>query len=232
MKKKLIFSFSLFIIFPSIVLAVVSTETPTIKNSSSSAINDNSIEKLKENIANKVEEIRKKNNRAIAGYIKEIKDNLFKIESDKVYEIKIQDTGLTTFYKINANQQKEIDKKDFKIGDYIIVSGLIDGQIVTANSIFKDDRYLIINGKIIEINKDNYYLKIITNAKDNYLINIETYTKQYLLNIKTLEEERIGFSKLKEGDFAHIVIKASDKNDKNEYSAERLLIIPQEYFLK
>ncbi len=232
MKKKLILILIIFIFLPSIVFAVVSTETPTINKSTSSTIDDQSIKKLKENIANKVEEIRKKNNRIISGNIKEIKDDSFKIESDKTYLIKIQDTGLTTFYKITSGQQKEINKKDFNVGDYVIVSGLIDGSTITANSIFKDEQYLIVSGKIVEINRDNYYLKLVTSAKINYLINIETYTKQYLLNIKILEKERIGFSKLKEGDFVHVVIKINERKDKNEYSAERLLVIPQEYFLK
>ncbi len=233
MKKFFIFLFISLVFFPSLVLAMVATDSSEVKKSTdSSSVEKKSIEKLKENIANKVEEIRRKNNRAVSGYIKEIKDKTIFLQNSKNYQVKIQDSDLTTFYKISGNQQKEIEEKDLKTGDYIVVSGLIEGEIVTANSIFKDEEYLLINGKINEINKNNYYLKVITSDKVSYLINIEVYTKQYLLNIKNLDLERIGFSKLKEGDFTHIVIKLTEKNEKNEYSAERVLIIPQEYFLK
>ena len=44
--------------------------------------------------------------------------------------------------------------------------------------------------------------------------------------------ERIGFSKIKEGDSVHFVFKISGDEKNNEYSADKILVIPQEYFIK
>ncbi|MDO9027431.1 MAG: hypothetical protein Q7U68_01010, partial [Candidatus Roizmanbacteria bacterium] len=64
-------------------------------------------------------------------------------------------------------------------------------------------------------------------------------TKQFIVNIKTLEIERVGFSKIKEGDTVHFVVKKTGNplrqladGGNNNYSAIKILIIPQEYFIK
>ncbi|EKE14431.1 MAG: hypothetical protein ACD_12C00509G0001 [uncultured bacterium] len=53
-----------------------------------------------------------------------------------------------------------------------------------------------------------------------------------MINIKTLLKETIGFSKLKEGDTVHFVVKKTGTEKNNEYSAYKILVIPQEYFIK
>jgi len=68
--------------------------------------------------------------------------------------------------------------------------------------------------------------------KTVYTLSIETSTKQQIVNIKTLETERIGFSKIKEGDSIHFVVKVNGDEKNNEYSTEKILIVPQEYFMK
>lgn len=53
-----------------------------------------------------------------------------------------------------------------------------------------------------------------------------------MVNIKTLDLERVGFSKVKEGDTVHFVVKKTGEEKNNSYSAIKILIIPQEYFIK
>jgi hypothetical protein len=54
-----------------------------------------------------------------------------------------------------------------------------------------------------------------------------------MLNSKTGEIEKTGFSKIKEADVIHFVVKkSSEEKEKNRYPTSKILIIPQEYFVK
>lgn len=191
------------------------------------------IENLKEKVANKVQEIIKKNNKAIVGRVISISDNLIKIKSvdNKEYEIKI-DSTLTKFYKISGVNQKEIKIDDIAKDDYLIVSGIINDKTVDANAIFIDQPFLLESGKIIQVDKENYTIKVITSDKTVYTLSFETFTKQYILNIKTLEIEKSGFSKIIVGDRIHFVAEIKGDEKDNTYEATKTLLIPQEYFIK
>lgn len=213
----------------------VATLSPSLKVVSPTiSSEEKEIHALKEKIATKVAQLRKQNNKAISGKIQEIKDNTFKIitQQDEEFEIKI-DSALTKFFDITTGVKKEIKLAAVEKGDYIVVTGMINGKIVDANFIYLDQPYLLGWGKVAEINKASYYLLVTTPEKENYTLDIETYTKEQILNIKTLEVEKAGFSKIKEGDTIHFVVKGDFKEaEPNRYSAQKILIIPQEYFLK
>ena len=134
--------------------------------------------------------------------------------------------------EINRLQKKEIKADDIAKNDYVIVSGVVADNIITANVVLIDENFLVDSGKITEINKDSYNVKVSTSDKNIYSLDIETYTKQYIMNIKTLNLERIGFSKVKEGDTVHFVVKKIFSEKNNNYLAIKILIIPQEYFIK
>jgi len=68
--------------------------------------------------------------------------------------------------------------------DYIIVTGEINDKEVLANFMYIDESYLIDLGNITEINNNDYNIKILTTAKENYTLDIESYTKQLMLNLK------------------------------------------------
>ena len=57
-------------------------------------------------------------------------------------------------------------------------------------------------------------------------------TTQQLMDIKTLELSKVGFSKYKEGDTIHFVFKKIAGAKENRYTALKVVIIPQEYFQK
>lgn len=224
----------LFIFLNKNILGQTATPSSTLTPSEKSNENE-AIKNLKEKIANKVEEIRKKNNKAVAGKVIELlNENSLKIKTweSEDFEVKLQESGLTKYYKITGNQQKEIEKEDIKKNDYIFAEGVINDKTIIANSVFVDQEYLVGNGKISTIDSTNYIIKVITSDKTVFNLSIETYTKQQMINIKSLKIEKIGFSKIKEGDTIHFVVKATNNEKNNEYSAEKILIIPQEYFLK
>jgi len=229
MNKKIILTTLFLLIFVSSVFGQNASSSPTITN-----FEEKSIEKLKEKVADKVAEIRKKNNRAIAGKIIELSSKTIKIKTNdnEQYLINLDET-LTKYFKIVGTNQKEIKFDDLEKGDYLIVSGVINDKSITANTIFVDQPFLVDNGKIIEIDKQNYNIKVMTADKTIDTLSIETYTKQQIINIKTLEIERIGFSKIIVGDYVHFVAEVKNEENKdNSYSAKKILIIPQEYFMK
>jgi hypothetical protein len=225
--KKILVTISFVILLGFLINFIAFGQEKTATSSS-----EKEVEILKEKIASKVAELRQENNQAFSGKIVNLSENQIEIKDkdDKKVLIKLDPT-LTKYYRIKNNQKKEINFSDLEKNDYIVVSGITTDKGVNANLIFVDEKYLVEFGRVIEINKDGYWLKINTLTNENIIIDIETYTKQWLLNIKSLELEKTGFSKIKEGDMINFVAK-DEKNESDHYSAQKIVVIPQEYFLK
>ncbi len=204
------------------------------QTSSSSGAELKDIQNFKDKLASKVAELEKKNQRAIAGFITDAGKDFFKIKTsdETIYQIKI-DKDLTKFFLVQGNQKKEIALADIKKDSYIIATGPIDNKTVSANDIYQDEQYLVGSGKITEANKTDFFLKILTPQKDTITLDIETSTKKNIIDIKTLEIQPVTLSKIKEGDTVHFAVKKTGKEqEKNKYSALKILVIPQEYFIK
>lgn len=204
------------------------TETPGKKTEDSTV--EESVQELKEKVESKVSELTE-NRKTYAGVVLEIKDKTMRIESEfGEYSIDI-DSDLTKAYLITAGSTSEVKLDSIEKGDYILVSGPEIGNTITANAIYLDEQFVVSSGKIIEVNSDSFYIRVQTLAKDSYILDIEQKTTQQILNIKSLELETAGFSKLKEGDNVHFVARKGT-DDKSRYSAVKTIIIPQEYFIK
>jgi len=218
-------------LFVGIVNLPVYSQSPT---ETISGTVDAEVQDLKDKVAEKVEELKGKNKKAVSGIVQEVGDNSIVIlngEKNKV-EIDVDDT-LTSFYDIVGTKIKEGTFGDIKKGTYIFVTGPAIGETVTANEIYTDTQYLVMSGKIVEVDADAFTVKIVTIDKSDYTLDIEKTTKQNLLDIKTFETNSIGFSKLKEGDSVHVVVKGDPENpDSDRFTAVKLLIIPNEYFLQ
>lgn len=238
MKKILKNCFIVILFYCLIVSSFVLGQTPSDETASSSptiAV-DKDILNLKEKIANKVLEIRKKNNKAVSGFVVSNDSSLIKINSNGE-EIKVKlDESLTKYFRIVGTQKRDIKLADIEKNDYAIISGVMSEDVITANVVLIDENFLVDSGKITEINKDTYNINVLTSDKNTYSLDIETVTKQNMINIKSLDLEIIGFSKLKEGDTVHFVVKKtgdpSAGGKDNNFSAIKILVIPQEYFIK
>ena len=240
MKKIFLFVYLTICLFSYLTINVVA-QTPSATASSSPTVAiDKDIQQLKDKIANKVSEIRKKNNKAFSGFVLSNDGNQMKISNDgEENQVQFDDT-LTKYFKILGTQKKEIKADDIKKNDYAIVSGVAVDNIITANVVLIDENFLVDSGKITEIDKNNYNIKVLTSDKNTYSLDFETYTQQFMVNIKTLDLEKVGFSKIKEGDTVHFVVKKTGNpllrqpadGGNNNYSAVKILIIPQEYFIK
>ncbi len=231
--------------FPVVAVATTATDSaqsgsesavqkPKVPSVTLSAQEETEAKKLRERLANKVAEITQKNNKAVSGFIKEKQKGSFVLVSleDSETTIKLDDT-LTKYYQVTANKRQEIKYEDISKGDFVIVSGVSSDDAITANFVYIDEVFKVFSGKVTEVDASNYQLKVITTEKDNFVLNIESATKQYLLNVKTLELEKSGFSKIKEGDTIHFIYKFIQKDkDSLTVTPQRLVIIPQEYFQK
>lgn len=195
---------------------------------------DKDIQTLKDKVANKVAELTKNNQKAVAGYLTSVKAEEFKIKSidDKTYTIKI-DSVLTKFFQIVGNQKKEVKLDAFTNGKYVIISGPAIGESITANVVYIDERLEVKSGKVTEVDSNNDLIKVSTTEKDNYTVNILRTTKLLLMDTKTLEIDRTVLSKIKEGDTVHFTyVKDPDAKDGFKVDAQKILVTPQEYFLK
>jgi hypothetical protein len=209
----------------------VSTPSGTTATTSADTKESNDVKNIKEKLASIT---RKKDQRAVAGYCKIIDNKISLIDSGGLEYAVLFDESLTKVYHIAGSSKKEIKSKDLKQDMYIVVTGPTVDKSVSANEVLVDDVYIVQSGKIIEINKSDYFIKITAQDKEEYTLDIEAGTKQNMVNPKTLEIEKTGFSKIKEGDIVHFAAKKdrSDKNSKNRFAAQKILVIPQEYFIK
>jgi hypothetical protein len=214
-------------------LSAVLAQTGTITPSPTLTIDEKNIQNLKEKIATKVAELREKNNKAVSGFVTQIGDQSLKIkdEKDTEYEIKLDD-ALTKYYQVSGTQLKEIKLSDIKKGLFVIVTGVANDNVINANILYIDEMFLVKSGKITEVDKDNFSLKLLSSDKDAYTLEIETTTRQQMVNVKTLVAEPTGFSKIKEGDTIQFVVKKTGEEKNNTYSPTKILIIPQEFFMK
>lgn len=221
------------------VIGVSPTPEPTKSASVSATPEEKGTQHLLNTLKSQAEELRKKEQRAYVGIINKIDGGaIFKINAiegvdEKTYSIKVDDT-LTKSYRIVGTKTNEIKKDDLKVGDYVIVTGQMLDNVVEANEIYIDEQFIVKTGRISEISKADYYLKVITYDKDEYTLDIQNSTKQFMLNVKTKEIESTGFSKIKEGDSVHFVVSKNNSEkskEKNRYDAIRILVIPQEFFV-
>jgi len=230
MKKGIISLLTIVFAFAFICIPAFS-QTPT---ESAAEATDPEVDKLKEKVAEKVEELKEEYKKAVSGTIENIEKNKISLVNPDGETIDIEvDETLTSLYEIKGTKTVDLTLDDLQKGDYIFVSGPEIGQMITANEIYKDTQYIVLSGKITEVNADDYTLKIVTVDKTNYVLDIETSTKQNLLNITSLDTEKIGFTKLKEGDSIHVVVEGNPENPKQaRFTARKLLVIPNEYFLQ
>lgn len=223
------------ITLPVIAQTTTPQSKPTTQVTPTSADSDldEEVDKLKEKVAETVSELKGSTEKAVSGVVEAVDDDSLVVSQDgDTYTIKLDDT-LTQYYEIAGTAIRDIKQDTIQKGDYVFVLGPEISAEITANAVYKDTSFMVITGKITEVNSDDYTVNIISLDKTNYTLDIQTATNQQMLNIETLEVEKIGFSKLKEGDSIHVVVAANLENpDSTRFDAERLLIVPNEYFIQ
>lgn len=76
-------------------------------------------------------------------------------------------------------------------------------------------------------------IRVVTLDRADLILDIETTTTLQIMDSKTLELGKLGFSKIKIGDTVHFAYKRSETPNKDKkYTAGKIVLIPQEFFEK
>ncbi len=228
MKKIIIALIVGFLIIPGVYAQEEATDSATPTKESNEGL-DNTIKSLKEKIENKVEEINKETKHIVHGIIASVESDSIELttESDNTFIVSLDDT-ISTYFSTSVEGKEEIEQGDLEEGDYLVVSGPILEDQVSANVVYRQTRYAVLQGQITATDDTNFTVDVVTSEKDEYTIDIEDDTVQQIMNTKTFALETGGFSKYKVGDSIHFVIVDSDEST---VAAIRTLIIPQEFFV-
>lgn len=228
----------------SVLAQPTTSETPTetttpgaeglVATDSANTDAPSNIRELRDRLASVVAQLRRKDERVIAGEIKSLNTTSLEVDTIAGAISKIQlDETLTKYYRITGAAKEEIELKDVKVGQYAIVTGLNTDGGFSANEIYIDEPFDSKAGRISEINSENFTFKLETFDKETISVNIERSVVQETLNPKTLALESSSFTRLKEGDTVHIVYPVkSIKQQPTIVTPARLLLIPLGYFNK
>lgn len=213
----------------------VTESVNTLEASPSADVTDTTqIKTLRDRLASVVANMRKKDQKVVAGDLKKISGS--SIELETVFgtsEKAILDEALTKFYRIVGAATEEVKREDLKEKQYIIVTGPhLDGE-TTANEVYIDEHFESRAGRITDVNATNSTLKLETFEKDTINVTISRSTTLEIMNNKTLAVEQGGFARIREGDIAHIVYPVRSISDKKlNITPSKVFVIGSTYFVK
>ncbi len=234
--KKITYILVLIVIHAFVLVAstnAVEAPTPTATESATPTPTsklDITVESLKKRIETKVQEMSKKSKKMIAGIVEDVTDSTATIKTDTDVEYKVSlDETITTIKKTGIGEEGDLELADLEKGMFTLVTGPMIENQVTANVLYVQKQHLVIQGLITNITKSSFTLDVTTIDKDTFTLDIEDDTQQTLMDSKTLELAKTGFSKMRIGDTIHAVIDKPSSDSKST-KAHRILILPQEYF--
>lgn len=193
-----------------------------------------SIKNLRDRIASKVAQLRKRDEQAVSGQIISMTDTELVIESifGKKETIQLDET-LTKYYRFTGSAREEITKADTKVGQYIVVLGPRSSDKIIANEVFKDELYQSKSGRVTEVNASKSTIKIDTFDKETITVSIEGTTAIQAINPSSASIVAGTFARIKEGDTVHVVFRVLSISQKlDTVTASRILHIPVAYFAK
>lgn len=221
------------IVLLTFVVGVSAQTTTPAPSPTAGPTQDPATKELRDKLENKVESLIKKNQKVVSGLVADTKGKIIVTGIDGgTYEIKVDDV-ITKFYTIKGASKDEIKSSDIKKGDYIIVTGPTSDRVVTANVVYRDEEFFEGSGQITEVNAGEGFIKVLAPTKETITLDIETTTKKLIADVKELTVDTTTLAKIKGGDVIHFVYKKTgNERERNRFSANKILIIPQEYFHK
>lgn len=243
MLKKILLNILLFSLYFANISSFVYAVTPSPISSTPKALEtktptqqskiDKDVKILKEKIATKVAELQKENVKAFAGTITKKDKDSFDLKTEKGDNFKVSfEEDVTKIFQLAATGKKSIEYADLKKGDFVVVTGHLIENNLTAGIIYKDEEFIVGSGKITDVNKSDFSIKLMTTDKTEYVLDIESSTKQQFLDVASLKISTYGFSKLKPGDVVHFSAKKGVDPKSSRLTLQRILTIPQESFIK
>lgn len=231
MIQRIIYSFLIsatILIFTRDANALSPTPTPKkSQNSTNSAspTNIDVISDLKERIASKVASLKLVERRGIVGTANAITNSQITISDVKGNTRLIDVDELTRFASVSAKESFGIS--DITKGMKISVLGLYNKQSRRLLARFIDSVIMPISiqGAVLDVDKENFTIEILSQNSEKTTVDIEKITKTYSYT-KDAGEEKSGFSKTKVGQRV-FVVGFKDSKEKNRMTGLRIIVFPE-----
>lgn len=207
-------------------LSPTATVTPTKTNAPNTV--DHNVTALKEKIADKVEELQKKNKTTISGTITNIENRTITVEDrDSKKHLITHDDLLTKVKTITDKTVKDADFSSLKKDQYVVVTGIMLEDVFTPQTIFSFKKYDVISGKVADLNKTEFSVDILITDTRTITVDIESGTKQLSFDKASSSLKKGGFAQIKVGDYIHAVYLMPSENTFSRVSALRTILLPQ-----
>lgn len=243
---KLIIHFLILIIFlytNSPVVAVTTTPSPTLNITASptqktspaptkstkdpvstDSAEQERIQKIKEMVANRVQELKLVERRGILGTVKEVTNNTQLIIFDRNKSTRIVDIDELTKFQENTGSSKSFGISDIKAGDVLSFVGLYnkDNKRLLARFITKSKSIpLYIEGIVTDKDPRNFTFDVVDEKGKKTTIDVQSSTKTFLVT-KDHETTKSGFSKIAVRKRV-LAVGFADPVNKNTIAAVRVL---------
>lgn len=229
MKKLLIFLIPFLFILPHLAYASITatpevSPTSTASKSADTSIIDQQINKLKDQIASRVAQLKLVEKRGVIGTVTEVSGNQLTLNDIQGNTRIITVDELTKF---NSPDSKSFGLSDITKGTTIGVLGLYNKEArqLLARDINPVAFPQIISGIVAAVDKQNYLIHVATIDIPDVPTDIETFTKTYVYTAAD-GEKKAGFSKIAQGERITI-IGFYDKNKKTHILASRIILLPE-----
>lgn len=208
---------------PTPSLTVSGSPTPTSEPNKSDAINQQ-INDLKNRIASRVAQLKLVEKRGIIGRVTDVSDTQITI-SDLKSNIRYIDVDELTRFS-SPDVQGAFGISDLTKGTNIGVIGLYNKESRRTLARFVNVINLpkIIHGSIVNVNSENYTIKVSTGGDKEITFDVETTTKT-LSYSKDGPLIRSGFSKIKENQRV-IIVSKTDSNNDDKAPSSRIILLP------
>jgi len=228
MKKVICTILLLFMAIHQPALAITKTPTPTSKPTAektpeaSEEAELDTIQKIKEMVANKVSKLNLVEKRGILGTVKETSTTQITIETIEKTQRFIDIDELTKFQE-SLGSSKSFGISDIKKGDTLGFIGLYnkDTRRLLARFVTKANSIPVnIQGIVSEKDATEFTLTVVTEDGKKRLVDVQTSTKSYLYTDEE-GEAKSGFTKIQIGQRV-IVAGFEDADDKETLNASRI----------
>ncbi len=199
------------------------TATSSAKPTAEKNLLNDQIKRLKDKIATKVAEISKSSKQVLAGTIQSINNDTITILSEGKTVKAITDSEVTKY--LNLVGVKKIGVENLKKGNYIVLTGVMLNNEFSIENLILQNQYEFLSGTVGAVNKQGYFIDVITTTQETLSIDIEKSTIQKKVNINKSIIETSGFADYKVGDRIQVVIQKREK-ETSRVPGIRTLIIP------
>ncbi len=224
--KKILFLFLLLFTFLILTsrLSFAASPTPSDDTPTPTDAEQEQLDELKEKIASKVAQLKLTEKRGIIGTVLENSNTQITVID---YQDNQRFVDVDELSRFSSPKDDNFGVSDIKEGDVLGILGIYNKQSrrILAREINVITSPKFINGVVLAINDDDYYLTIVTNSQKKVIVDVENITKTFSYD-KESGLLKSGFSKIEE-DVNILLVGYESKTDKDRITATRIILLPQ-----